>query len=150
MISASVVKNFTCRITWHYTQFKFALMWLIALSAILMLIYTKQLKLINTLATKCYITRSQYLNILDGVQRTVFSTSDIIYQVNVRNILHYGHFSKSKFTSVEDAWPPEKNGNVAHYIQPEVNTSLLEPSFKVQLTLLFTNYSGKELSDKNI
>ena len=136
MINSFTGTKHTCSIKWLYTQLKFAVVWLTGLSAILMLIYTKQLKLFNTNGKKYYNIRFETQNILENVQRAILSASGVAYRFNIRNISENVTFSAVPFTSVEDAWPPEKNRNIAHYIHPEVKTSLLEPRFKVQIILL--------------
>ena len=136
MINPITVTKHTCSIKWLYTQLKFAVVWLTGLSAILMLIYTKQLKLFNSVGKKYYNIRWQSQNILENVQRAILSASGVRYRVNTQNISEYVGFSEVSFTSVEDAWPPEKNRNIAHYINPEVKTSFLEPSFKVRIIFL--------------
>ena len=136
MINSLIVTKQTCSIKWIYTQLKFAVVWLTGLSAILMLIYTKQLKLFNTNSKKYYNIRWETQNILENVQRAILSASGVTYRVNNQNISENVTFSAVPFTSVEDAWPPEKNRNIAHYIHPEVKTALLEPRFKVPLIFL--------------
>ena len=140
MINSITVTKHTCSIKWFYTQLKLAVVWLTGLSAILMLIYTKQLKLFNTVGRKNYNIRWQSQSILENVQRAILSASGVTYRVNIQNISEYVGFSEGPFTSVEDAWPPEKNRNIAHYIHPEVKTSLLEPSFKVPIIFLINSW----------
>ena len=140
MSNSLIVTKQTCSIKWIYTQLKFAVVWLTGLSAILMLIYTKQLKLFNTNGKKYYKIRWETQNILENVQRAILSASGVAYRFNIQNISEYVNFSAVPFTSVEDAWPPEKNRNIAHYIHPEVKTSLLEPRIKVPIIFLVNSW----------